>query len=70
MASRPKCGSDVPDSARFRIYSSDPSSWASYTALIAVAIAVALAWWGSRAALAGQPLFGGLAIEEKEKLAS
>jgi hypothetical protein len=42
----------------YRIYSSDPSNWAFYTAVLAVAIAVAAAWWGARTALAGRPLFG------------
>jgi len=43
----------------YRIYSSDPSHWAFYTAVIAVAIAVALAWWATNTALAGRSLFGG-----------
>ena len=48
----------------YRIYSSDPSNWAFYTALIAVAIAMGLAWWGTKTALAGRSLFGEAAAEK------
>ena len=53
----------------YRLYTSDPSSWYFYATVVAVAGLVALAWWASRTALAGQPLFGGLALEE-EKVAT
>jgi protein-S-isoprenylcysteine O-methyltransferase Ste14 len=48
----------------YRIYSSDPSHWAFYTAVIAVAIAAAIAWWGTRTALAGRSLLGEAAGEK------
>ncbi len=41
------------------LYSSDPSSWMFYAGVIVVAGIVALAWWGTKTALAGRPLFGG-----------
>jgi hypothetical protein len=49
----------------YRIYASQPSSWAFYTALIAAAIAAGLAWWATRTALGGRPLFGNPAVQEK-----
>ncbi len=49
----------------YRIYSSDPSNWLFYAGMIAVAGLVVLAWWATKTALAGQPLFGGLVVEEK-----
>ncbi|HEY7573898.1 MAG TPA: hypothetical protein VIB08_01940, partial [Thermoanaerobaculia bacterium] len=42
----------------YQIYSSDPSSWTFYAGMIAVAGVLALAWWATRTALAGRPLFG------------
>ena len=42
----------------YRIYGSDPSNWSFYSGMIAVAVVVAIAWWATRTALAGQPLFG------------
>ena len=53
----------------YRIYSSDPSNWIFYAGMIAVAGLLILAWWSTKTALAGQPLFGGLALEEKEAAA-
>ena len=44
--------------AGYFIYSSDPSSWMFYAGLIAVAAIAALAWWATKTALAGRPLFG------------
>ncbi|MGE5413242.1 MAG: hypothetical protein ACM3NW_03640, partial [Syntrophomonadaceae bacterium] len=42
----------------YQIYSSDPSSWAFYPTLIAIGLAVALAWWATKTSLAGRSLFG------------
>ncbi len=42
----------------YRIYSSDPSSWDFYAGMIAVAAVLALAYWASKTAVAGRPLFG------------
>jgi len=53
----------------YRIYSSDPSNWIFYAGMIAVAGLLVLAWWSTKTALAGQPLFGALAFEEAEKTA-
>ena len=50
----------------YRIYTHDPSSWIFYAGAIAVLLVVALAWWASRTALAGEPLFGGVALEEEK----
>ncbi len=47
----------------YRIYSSDPSNWMFYAGMIALAALVALAWWSTKTALAGQPIFGGLAVD-------
>ncbi|HEY7113100.1 MAG TPA: hypothetical protein VIA45_09240, partial [Thermoanaerobaculia bacterium] len=44
--------------AGYYIYSTDPSSWTFYAGMIAVAGIAALAWWATRTALAGRPLFG------------
>ncbi len=41
------------------IYSSDPSSWDFYAGMIAVAAVLALAYWATKTALSGKPLFGG-----------
>jgi protein kinase-like protein len=41
----------------YRIYSSDPSSWGFYAGMIAVAAVLALAYWATKTALAGRPLF-------------
>ena len=49
----------------YRIYSSDPSNWIFYAGMIAVAALLVLAWWSTKTALAGQPLFGDIALEEK-----
>ncbi len=49
----------------YRIYSLDPSSWLFYAGMLAVAALVALAFWATKSALAGQPLFGDLVLEEK-----
>ncbi len=49
----------------YRIYTTDPSSWYFYAGMIAVAGLLALAIWATRTALAGRPLFGDLALEEK-----
>ena len=49
----------------YRIYSSDPSDWIFYAGMIAVAGLLVLGWWATKTALAGRPLFGGLALEEK-----
>ncbi len=49
----------------YRLFTSDPSSWYFYATVIVVVGLVALAYWASRTALAGQPLFGELAFEEK-----
>ena len=43
----------------YYIYSSDPSSWDFYAGMIAVAGVLALAYWATKTALAGRPLFGG-----------
>ena len=43
----------------YRIYSSDPSSWTFYAGMIAVAGILALAYWATKTALGGRPLFGG-----------
>jgi serine/threonine-protein kinase len=48
----------------YRIYSNDPGSWLFYAGAIAVVLFVALVWWATKIALAGEPLFGGLAAEE------
>ncbi len=45
-------------SSATRIYSSDPSSWIFYAGMIAVAAVLALAYWATKTALAGRPLFG------------
>jgi serine/threonine-protein kinase len=42
----------------YQIYSSDPSSWTFYAGMIVVAGVLALAWWATKTALAGRPLFG------------
>ncbi len=42
----------------YRLFTSDPSSWYFYATVIAVAGVVVLAWWATRTALAGRPLFG------------
>jgi hypothetical protein len=47
----------------YRLYSSDPSSWAFYPTLIAVALVAVLAWWATRTALAGRALFGEAGLE-------
>jgi len=52
----------------YRIYTSDPSSWMFYAGAIALGLLLILAWWASRTALAGRPLFGDLALEEKPAL--
>ena len=44
----------------------DPARWDFAVAMLIVAVVAAIAWWGSRAALAGRPLFGGLGLEEKK----
>jgi serine/threonine-protein kinase len=49
----------------YRIYTNDPSSWYFYAGMIAVAGALALAFWAARTALAGRPLFGDILFEEK-----
>jgi serine/threonine-protein kinase len=49
----------------YRIYSSDPSNWAFYAGMIAVVGVLALAYWATKTALAGRPLFGSLTLEEK-----
>ena len=49
----------------YRIYGNDPSSWYFYAGMIAVAGVLALAFWATKTALAGRPLFGGIALEDK-----
>ncbi len=49
----------------YGIYTSDPSNWAFYAGMIPVLGVLAMAFWATRTALAGQPLFGGLGLEEK-----
>jgi Protein kinase domain len=49
----------------YRIFTLDPSSWYFYAGAIAVIAVLALAYWATRTALAGQPLFGGLGLEER-----
>ena len=49
----------------YRIYTHDPSSWHFYAGVMAVVGVLALAYWATRTALAGQPLFGGFGLEEK-----
>ena len=49
----------------YGIYTTDPSSWYFYASVIALAVLLGLAFWATKTALAGQPLFGGLALEEK-----
>jgi serine/threonine-protein kinase len=49
----------------YRIYTSDPSNWAFYAGMIHVVGVLALAFWATRTALAGRPLFGGPGLEEK-----
>ena len=44
----------------YSIYSSDPSNWMFYAGMIAVGAIVAVAWWATKTALAGRPLFGGV----------
>ena len=44
--------------AGYYIYSTDPSSWTFYAGTIAIAAIVAAAWWATKTALAGRPLFG------------
>jgi hypothetical protein len=44
--------------AGYYIYSSDPSSWIFYAGVIGVGAIVAVAWWATKTALAGRPLFG------------
>jgi hypothetical protein len=46
------------------IVSGDPSNWAFYGSMIPVAMVLALAWWATKTALAGKPLFGGLQPED------
>jgi serine/threonine-protein kinase len=48
----------------YRIYSGDPSHWAFYAGMIAVALVLTLAWWATKTALAGRPLFGGASVLE------
>ena len=43
----------------YDIYGIDPSNWTSSPALISIVLAVVLAWWATRTALAGRPLIGG-----------
>ena len=43
--------------------SNDPSNWMFFALMIATAAIAALAWWATKTALAGQPLFGGEALE-------
>jgi hypothetical protein len=47
----------------YRIYSSDPSNWTFYAGMIAVAALLALAFWATRTALAGRPLFGDIVLD-------
>jgi serine/threonine-protein kinase len=49
----------------YRIYTHDPSSWMFYAGAIAVALIAVVVWWATKTALAGRPLFGDLALEEK-----
>jgi hypothetical protein len=45
--------------------SGDPSNWAFYAGMIAVALIAAIGGWGAKTALAGKPLFGdGEMLEE------
>lgn len=49
----------------YLIFTHDPSSWYFYAGVMAVVGVLALAYWATRTALAGQPLFGGFGLEEK-----
>ncbi|HEY6931469.1 MAG TPA: serine/threonine-protein kinase, partial [Thermoanaerobaculia bacterium] len=49
----------------YRIVSNDPSHWTFYAGMIAVAGVLVLAYWATKTALAGRPLFSGLGLEEK-----
>jgi serine/threonine-protein kinase len=44
--------------AGYSIYSRDPSSWVFYVGVIAIGAIIAVAWWATKTALAGRPLFG------------
>jgi serine/threonine-protein kinase len=49
----------------YKIYTNDPSNWMFYAGAVALILLAALVWWATKTALAGRPLFGGLALEEK-----
>jgi hypothetical protein len=49
----------------YRIYTYDASLWYFYAGAIAVVGVLALAYWATRTALAGQPLLSGFSLEEK-----
>jgi serine/threonine-protein kinase len=50
-----------------RVSTNDPARWDFSVSMLIVASVIALAWWGSRVALAGRPLFGeGLAAQSAE----
>ncbi|HEY1250826.1 MAG TPA: zinc-ribbon domain-containing protein [Thermoanaerobaculia bacterium] len=55
MARCPNCASEVEDGAGTCAWCGQP---------------VAIAWWATKTALAGEPLFGGLAEEERPASAS
>ena len=49
----------------YRIYTNDPSSWYFYAGMIAVAGILAVAFWATRTALAGRPLFGDIVLDKE-----
>jgi serine/threonine-protein kinase len=44
--------------------SGDPSNWAFYAGMIAVALIAGIGGWGANTALAGKPLFGGAGLDD------
>jgi serine/threonine-protein kinase len=49
--------------------SGDPSNWAFYAGMIALALIAAIGGWGAKTALAGKPLFGGVGEESSARRA-
>ena len=50
----------------YRIYSNDPSNWIFYAGMIVVAAVLVLAYWATKTALAGRPLFGDIGAREAQ----